>query len=172
MEWKKIDEKLIKDGWIKVISKTFILPDGKTFEFEVKKEGAAVCVLAITKENKVVLAKQFRTGPEKVLLELPGGKMEENETPEEAIERELLEETGYKGNVRLVNQILDDAHSTRTRYAFVATDCEKIGETNTDDTEFIEVVELSMDEFRDHLRGGQLSDIETGYLGLDFLKLL
>lgn len=88
MEWKKVDEKLIKDGSRKVVSKTFVLPDGRIHEFEVRKEGVAVCVLPITHDNKVVLARQFRVGPGKFLLELPGGLIEENETPEEAIERE------------------------------------------------------------------------------------
>jgi ADP-ribose pyrophosphatase len=170
--WKRVDEKLVKDGWRKVISRTYILPNGKQYEYEIKKEGVAVCILPITKEGKVVLAKQFRVGPEKVLLELPGGGLEKGETPEQAIARELLEETGYAGNVQLVQTILDDAYSTRIRYAFVATDCVKVGEPQMDETEFIEAVELTVDEFRTHLRAGQLTDLETGYLGLDFLKLL
>ena len=172
MIWQKVDEKLIRDGWRKVMSKTFILPNGHIQEFEIKKEGVAVCVLPITKENKVILTKQFRVGPEAELLELPGGGMEKNETPEVAIKRELLEETGYSGDIRLVNQILDDAYSTRIRFVFVATKCEKIAEQNTDDLEFIETVELTIDEFRNHLRSGQLTDIEAGYLGLDYLGFL
>ncbi len=36
----------------------------------------------------------------------------------------------------------------------------------------MEVVEVSLEEFRDHLRSGQLTDVELGYLALDHLKLL
>jgi hypothetical protein len=47
-----------------------------------------------------------------------------------------------------------------------------VQEQQTDQDEFIEVVEMSLEEFRNHLRSGELTDIGTGYLGLDFLKLL
>lgn len=67
---------------------------------------------------------------------------------------------------------MGDAHSTGVLYAFVATGCKKVGEINADDFEFIEVVELSLTEFREHLRSGQLTDIDVGYIGLDYLNLL
>lgn len=171
MEWKKVNEKLIKDGYRKVSLKTFILPDGRQMDFEIKKEGEAVCILPITKDNKVVLARQFRPGPEKMFLELPGGGLS-GDTPLEAAKRELLEETGYAGELRFVSSIPDCGYSSRIRHVFVATDCEKIGKQSPDDTEFIEVVEMPLEDFRNHLRTGQLTDIESGYLGLDFLDLL
>jgi ADP-ribose pyrophosphatase len=172
MEWKKIDEKLIKDGWRKIIRRRFVLPDGKEADFEIKKEAEAVCVLPITKNNKVVLAKQFRPGPEKLLLELPGGCVDKNETPEEAIKRELIEETGYTGDIKFVQTILDCGYSTRIRHCFVATGCYKLKDPVPEETEFIEVVEIPLDDFRNHLRSGQLSDVDVGYISLDYLKLL
>lgn len=172
MEWKKIEEKLIKDGWCKILMRKFILPNGKKENFEIKKEADAVCVLAITKDNVVILAKQFRPGPEKVLLELPGGGVEKNEKPLAAIKRELLEETGYTGDIKFVQTIVDCGHSTRWRHCFVATDCYKSQEQKTDEKEFIEVVKMPLSDFREHLRSGQLTDVDVGYIGLDYLKLL
>lgn len=124
--------------------------------------------MAITKDQKVVLAKQFRPGPEKVFLELPGGGVE----TEEAIHRELLEETGYVGKIEFVCSVPLCAYSTGRRYVFVATDCEKIYDQKLDDSEFVEVEEMELNDFRNHLRNGQLSDVQVGYLGLDFLGLL
>ena len=58
------------------------------------------------------------------------------------------------------------------RYCFVATDCEKVGEPQNTATEVTEVVLMPLDEFRAHLRSGRLTDVTTGYLGLDYLGLL
>jgi len=150
----------------------FRLPDGSEREFYIKKEGDPICALAITSEKEVILAKQFRPGPKKVLLELPGGCIEKEESPEHAMERELLEETGYKGNITLITRAYEDGYSPRRRYCFVATECEKVAEQNLDDGEDIEVALLSLDEFRNLLRSGEMTDVEVGYLGLDYLGLL
>jgi ADP-ribose pyrophosphatase len=148
------------------------LPNGQKKDFEIKKEGEIVCVLPITKNKTVILAKQFRPGPEKVFLELPGGCAETDESPQEAIERELLEETGYAGKVNFLCSIPVGGYSAGRRHVFVATECERTCEQKLDDSEFVEVVEMSLEDFRDHLRAGQLTDVHVGYLGLDYLKLL
>src|SRR3990167_3484347 len=114
--WKKLKEVSYRAGYRKMLKRTFELPDGRVVDFDVKDEGRPVCVLALTTENKVVLAKQFRPGPEKVLLELPGGGIEDGEEPEDAIRRELLEETGYAGDIKFIGTSLCCAYSTRVRF--------------------------------------------------------
>ena len=52
--WKKIKEESLRTGYRKLLKKTFELPDGKTAEFDIKHEGPAVCILAITKNNKIL----------------------------------------------------------------------------------------------------------------------
>lgn len=172
-KWEKVSDELIFKRFRKIINRIFINHQGSRVEFDIKQEGDPACVLAITTNNEVILAKQFRPGPELVMLELPGGGIEKGESPNHAIMRELLEETGYKvGKLFLVKFGFFDAYSTGRRYHFVATGCEKIAEPVTTPEEQTEVVLMSIQEFRDHLRTGQLSDTTTGYLGLDHLNLL
>ncbi len=172
-EWEELSRETIFEKYRRGIEKVvFRLPDGSERDFYLKKEDSSICVLALTETKEVILAKQFRPGPKKVLLELPGGGMEKGETPEEAIARELLEETGYAGNIKRVTRAYECGYSPMHRYCFVATDCKNVAEPKLDDGEFIEVVLLPLDEFRSLLQSGELTDVEVGYLGLDYLGLL
>jgi ADP-ribose pyrophosphatase len=172
MEWKKLSEERLWDGYRKLDKWTFELPNGLVADFEIKREGNPVCVLPITSDGMVLLARQFRPGPQKVLLELPGGGMEKGEQPLEAITREFLEETGYTGDFQAIGSSLADAYSDLTRYNFVATNCHKVQDPQDHEREPIELVEITVDDFRKHLKTGELTDIATGYLGLDHLGLL
>jgi len=169
---KKASETVFSKYGRSIERRTFILPDGQESDFYVQVSGSPVCVLALTEDRQVILVRQFRVGPEEILLELPGGGKEKDELPEDAIRRELLEETGYIGNIEFVTRCLDCGYNTMDRYCFVATDCRKVAEPRPDQTEFVEVVTMSLPEFRAHLRTGRLSDVEVGYLGLDHLGLL
>ncbi len=170
--WNKLLETPYRAGYRRMLKRAFETPDGRTVEFDIKDEGMPVCVLALTKTNHVVLAKQFRPGPEKILMELPGGGMEHGETPTEAITRELLEETGYSGKIQFVGTSLVSAYSTGIRYNFIATNCSRTHEPKNDENEFIEAIEMPLEEFKKHLRSGELTDVTTGYLGLVYLSLL
>ena len=172
-EWQEISKELVFQKFSRKIEKViFKMPNNKESDFYIKKEGPAVCTLALTKEKKVILVKQFRPGPQEILLELPGGYIDKNEEPKVAAARELKEETGYEGKIQFVTRCYDDAYSSMDRYCFVAADCKKAGKAKLEEDEFAELVLLNLDEFRDLLRSGKMTDVEVGYLGLDYLKLL
>ncbi|MFA4826998.1 MAG: NUDIX hydrolase [Candidatus Shapirobacteria bacterium] len=171
--WQEISrEEAFKKYSRKIEKVIFKLPNGKESDYYLKKEGPAVCGLALTSDNKVILAKQFRPGPKKIVMELPGGFADPNDQPEASMKRELLEETGYEGKIQLVTTCLDDAYSTMERYCFVITDCQKVSEPHWDEDEFIDIVLVDLAEFKKILQSGQMTDVEVGYLGLNYLKLL
>lgn len=172
MDWKKIKEEPYRAGFLKIIKRTFELPDGDVADFDIKQEGPSACVLALDENDNVILVRQYRPGPEKTLSEMPGGFIKQGEEPEAAIRRELLEETGCQGEMEFVGTSLDDAYSTMLRYNFVAKNCKKIQEPNYNKNEFGEVVKMPLKEFKELLRKGDLTDVETGYMCLDHLKLL
>jgi ADP-ribose pyrophosphatase len=172
LEWKKIKEEKYKAGWRKMLRKTFLLPNGKTADYDIKDEGISCSILALTSENKVVLEKTFRPGPDKVLLEMPAGFIDKNEKPENSAARELLEETGLKGTIELAGISTDDAYSNSLRYVFVVKNCLKITNPILEEDEIFEIVEMKIEDFRKHLRSGLITHAEAGYLALDYLKLI
>jgi ADP-ribose diphosphatase len=172
LPWEKLHEEAIRHGYRALIKRTFRLPDTTIADFEIKREAPVACVVALTVGGSVILARQFRPGPEAVLLELPGGAVEDGETPLAAIQRELLEETGYSGDFQYLGHSFHCDYSTRISHTFVATACHKVAEPTPDAHEAIEVVELPLDAFKEHVRGGQMTDTGAAYHALDFLGLL
>lgn len=170
--WRKLRETTVRVGHRQIIRKTFELPDGKTSIYDVTNDGDVACILALTEDKQVILVRQFRPGPEAVLLELPGGFLEEGQSPLQAAKDELLQETGFMGEIQPVTTRHFSGYSNRTYHSFVATNCRRMQEQTLDPEEFIEVVLAPLDEFRNHVRTGQLTDTVTGYAGLDFLGLL
>ena len=168
--WRKLDEKIVYDRFRRIVSRTFSLPDGTTAQFEVVELFDSAAVLALTPDHDVVLVREFRPGPEAVLLELPGGVVERGQTPMDAATAELLEETGYEGDLVPAGTILKDAYTTNTKHVFAATDCRQVAEP--EEPLFAEPVLMPLPEFRAHLRSGRLTDADAAYRALDHLELL
>jgi ADP-ribose pyrophosphatase len=168
--WRKVGERVVYDRFRRVCSRTFELPNGEVADFEVVELFDSAAVLALTAADQVILVREFRPGPEEILLELPGGVVDPGQSPVAAAEAELLEETGYRGALAAAGSMLKDAYATNTKHVFVATGCERVGRPER--PEFTEPVLVSLGDFRQHLRHGRLTDTDAAYRALEFLGLL
>jgi len=163
----------IKVGWRKLVRKVFVDPEGRVQEYYTKESLGTVCiaVIGLTPENKVVVAEQFRPGPEKVLQELPGGGAEADEDAQVAAEREFHEETGYRaGSIKDLGSVYKDAYTNAVWRYFLARDCVQDGDQHTDDGEFINVKEISISKLFENARNLMMTDPEAVFLAYDELR--
>lgn len=94
---KKITTQLkFKGKIIEVHHDDILLPNGDTSMREVVKHPGGVCIAAKNEKGEFLLVEQFRYAFSSVLLEFTAGKLEPNENPIDAANRELIEETGYE----------------------------------------------------------------------------
>ena len=138
--WKILESKYLRK---QMRLDTCKLPNGKIIEGVVLEYGDWVTIIALTKEQDVVMVRQYRHGAQKVILELPGGVMEaEDESPMYTARRELLEETGYTSDnfIQIGCVSPNPANQTNLIYSFLALDADKVSSQNLDETEEIEVV--------------------------------
>lgn len=122
--------------------------NGKVFEPMVFEFRPWANVLALTKDRTAVLVKQYRHGLQEILLELPGGIVDDDENPLDAAKRELLEETGYSTpNIIQVGELYPNpAIQTNTLYCFLALGVEKVAAQKLDETEDLEVHLVPLEE--------------------------
>jgi ADP-ribose pyrophosphatase len=135
------------------------LPNGQILEGTILEFGTWVTVLALTREQEVVLIRQYRHGAQKVIVELPGGAMDEkDESPLTAARRELREETGYMSDriVQVGCVSPNPANQTNLIYSFLALDAEKAGDQHLDETEEIEVLLKPLEEVITMAKNGEL----------------
>jgi nudix-type nucleoside diphosphatase (YffH/AdpP family) len=139
-----VDSTKIHDGYLKV-KEISVKSDEKTFKREVleTKNGVAALIYDTIKK-KYIFVEQFRPAVDGLMLEIVAGKIDLNETPEEAIKREIMEETGYKTDT--ISPIKDfyttPGTSTEIIYLFYVEVSDKVNDGGGVDDENIKIVEV------------------------------
>jgi len=117
-----------------------------------------VNIVAVTKDGRYVLVRQYRFGPGRVTTEIPGGVIDPGEGHEEAARRELREETGYTSNKwTLLGWVEPNpAFHDNLCYHWLAEECEQTEQVELDPGEDIGVVALDEEALRREVREGRL----------------
>lgn len=130
---------------------------------EVAEHPGGAVVVPVTDDGKIVMVTQHRFPMNKVLLELPAGKLSKNEDPKICAIRELEEETGYKSDnvIELGSIYTTPGYSTEKLWIYLAKDL-KAGNHNREEGEFgMEVFEFSFDEVEEKIYNGEIVDGKT-----------
>ncbi len=176
---KKFEEKTLSSEKIftgKVISlqvDEVELPDGNTSKREIIKHPGAVCIIALTDENKIVMVEQYRKALERSIVEIPAGKLEKGEEPLKTAERELEEETGYvcEKMDHLISFYTSPGFADELVHVFLAQHLsKKENAASLDEDEFVEVLELTLEEAERYVQEGKIYDAKTAY-AVQFLQL-
>ncbi len=172
-DWEVLgDDTVAYEGFLRVVHRRLRLPRGHEATWELIDIPATVSVLAFTPDDDVVMVRQFRPGPARQVISLPGGLIDPGETPAAAGLRELVEETGYVAETSEEIAAIHLNNFTRPAHVVVARDARPTGAQQLDQHEDCQVLVMSLAEMRAALRAGELGAGLQTYQALDRLGLL
>lgn len=172
-ETTKSSEKLFSGRIIDLYLEEVLLPNGKTSTREIIKHPGAVAVIAITKENKIVMVQQYRKAMERVLVEIPAGKLEKGEQPDVTAKRELEEETGYttESLQHLLSFYTSPGFADELVHLYFTEELEILTEkAELDEDEFVDVLEVTLEEAQEMIDNQRIFDAKTAY-AVQYLQL-
>ncbi|SCM80359.1 ADP-ribose pyrophosphatase [uncultured Sporomusa sp.] len=139
-----------------------MLPNGRTVTREVVEHPGAVAVVPITKTGQVVLVRQFRHPVGRIILEVPAGKLDRNEKPEDCALRELAEETGFVANKlhKLTSMYTTPGFSNEVIHLYLAEDLVE-SDQRPDEDEFIKTEQYTPEQIRQMIRSGEICDAKS-----------
>lgn len=157
---KVIESSMIYSGGIQLRKDRFSL-NGKIIDKEIVGHQDSVGIVAI-KGSSVILVSQYRHAANKMLLEIPAGKIEKDETPRQAAVREMAEEIGCSGTLKpLLKWYLAPGYSTELMHVFVATNLRETTRGRLDDDENIEISQLRLSAAVKKCLNGKIMDAKT-----------
>ena len=143
-EWFRIEEVPSQPGW-GIGEKPFYRIDSKD----------GVVALLLTEDGKIVLVRQFRPARSSYTIEFPAGFIEDEENPEQAIRRELREETGYEpGELMYIGShgLCVNRYSYSV-ISFAALNSKKV--TEPSESQYIELIECDVQDYMSMAESGE-----------------
>ena len=175
LQEKRTSTEEIFDGLVlHVIRDTVALPNGNTSIREVIRHIGAVCVIPVTDNNEVVVERQYRYPLDRVILEIPAGKLDApGEDRLSAAKRELREETGYTADewTDIGDFHPAPAYSDEFITMYLARGLHK-GERHLDADEFLDVYTVPLKDLVEEVMAGKISDAKTQVCILKAARIL
>jgi ADP-ribose pyrophosphatase len=178
------EKKTIHEGFAKLESWT--VSDGeKEYDREVLDTGNAVAaIIKDTTKDKFIFVEQYRAATEGIMVEVVAGKIDKGEKPEQAMKREIMEETGYK--VDIITPIMDfyssPGRTTEVVSLFYCEVSEKVNEgggIGDENTSVVEIEKLGLggkifpqDPFNTEMKMGQEGKIIPPYQLIDAKSII
>ena len=158
-----ISSKKVYEGSFLDVRKDIVnLPDGNTSTREWINHPGAACIIPVLSDGRLALIKQYRYPVKSIMIELPAGKLDPGEDPEECAVRELEEEIGYSaGKLTFVSKIHPAiGFANEEMWIFLAENLIK-SQKNTDRDEFVELIPTSIKDSVKMVWNGTITDVKT-----------
>jgi ADP-ribose pyrophosphatase len=158
--WKKISEEIkFENYWWTYIVDKYLLPSGKESEYHYVHTYGSAFVIPVLDNGKLMLVNQYRYLNDRQSIEFPGGGIKKGEEPDQAARKELIEETGYNGDLEKIG-IFNPFNGVTNElcHVYIARKLRPSDSEIKDESEEFELIELSVGEVEAKIRTNEIYD--------------
>ena len=138
------------------------LENGRTAEREIIRHPGGVGIVAVDENGRLLMVRQYRSGMGCEALEIPAGKRDPGETPEQCGRRELEEECGLTADcvVDLHPVYPSVGYDTEVIHMYLATGLHET-KCHPDEDEFLDRLSYPLDTLVEMVLNGEICDAKT-----------
>jgi len=145
-DYKLLSRKQVYKGKkVNVYDETIKLPNGNIVEWDMVDFPDIYMAIPVTKDEKVLLVKQWRQGPKSIMTDFVGARLDnKSEQGLAALKRELAEELGLiGGNYEKLVEYSNGVRISGFRTIYLVTEFD-IDKTKLEENEIVEKVEIPL----------------------------
>lgn len=162
--YKKISEEILnKNEWWEYRRDIIELPDGSQGEYYYGESNGGALTVPILDDGRLVLVSQYRYLHDQISVEFPCGRIDDNESPQAAAAREMLEESGYhSSNFLKIGLFYGSISYVKSAlHVFLADELTQVAAPKQTARESTEVIYRRVDEFEEMIKRGEIVDGST-----------
>ncbi|MBT3983396.1 MAG: NUDIX hydrolase [Bacteriovoracaceae bacterium] len=165
-KWKVLErEDISPSKWFPLEKQKVQLPSGTLLDdYYIGRLGNVAMIIPVTSEGEIVFVKQYKNGVGEIALELPAGYIEKDQTPLEAAQAELAQETGIESpGIEYIGELWTSPTKIDTKvFGFIVKDAVITCGQNLDVTEEIEIKRISIKkELDQYILSGEINCSDT-----------
>jgi ADP-ribose pyrophosphatase len=158
--WKKLSTltRFVNEWWSYRVDK-YLLPGGAEGEYHYAFTYGSVFIVPVNDEGKIILVRQYRYLNDRFSIEFPGGGVKKENNYEAEARKELIEETGFEGELKYAGEFNPyNGVTNEICRVYIARNLKPSREYRKDDSEEFEVLYFSYDEIEDMIRTNTIYD--------------
>ena len=159
-KWKKIstEEPAVNPWWAYRID-DYTFPGGKQGKYYYAFTYGSVFIVPVTDSGKILMVNQYRYLNDRFSIEFPGGGIKEGEEPLFVARKELIEETGFEGNIEKIGVFNPfNGITNEICHVHIARNLKPSSVYKKDDSEEFELCEFSVDEIENMIYSNEIYD--------------
>ncbi len=158
--WKKLttEIKFVNNWWSYIVDE-YLYSNGRKGEYHYVHTNGSAFIIPVLPDGRIIMVKQYRYLNDRLSVEFPGGGVKKQDNHDNEARKELIEETGYDGELSYAGEFNPyNGVTDEICKVYIARNLKPSGEYKKDDSEEFELLNFSAGEIEEMISSNEIYD--------------